>query len=103
MNPMPTDIGQMAGLSFVQAGVNLATNCFILCCCFLHFLLGSLVVGGYTACGIPFVRLTNGNGNGIPVNGIPFNGIPFPFVSVKKNLPTSVNFRYHLKNLGGFR
>ena len=42
-----------------------------------------LMVGGYTACRIPLVQSANGNGN----------GIPFSFVSVKKNLPSSVNFR----------
>ena len=37
------------------------------------------------------MQSANGNGNRIPVNGFPFNGVLFPFVSVKKNLPTSVN------------
>ena len=44
MNPTPTDAGQMSGLSFVQAGDDLATNYFICCSCFLHFMLRSLVV-----------------------------------------------------------
>ena len=53
-------------------------------------------LGGYTACGIPFVRLTNGNGNGngIPLNGIPFNRIPFPFVFVKKIFESSVSVHF---------
>ena len=47
---------------------------------------GYSCLGGYTACGIPFVRSANGNGNEIPLNGILFNGIPFPFVSDRKSV-----------------
>ena len=51
---------------------------------------------GYTVCGILLVLSANGNGNELPLNGIlfyriPFNRILFPFVSVKPNLPASVN------------
>ena len=74
------------------------------------------VLRGYMACGIPLIRSANGKGNGIPLNGILFNeipfvlngilfpfngipflfnGIPFPFISVKPNLPASVNSRQH--------
>ena len=52
------------------------------------------IVGGYTACGIPFVRSANGNGNGIPLKQNSINGIPFPFVSVKQIFESSVSVRF---------
>ena len=63
---------------------------YILGCLFSILCCAHLSIGGYTACGIPLVRSANRNGNGIRVNGISFNGIPFPFISVKKNLTSSL-------------
>ena len=53
---------------------------------------GDHQVGGYTACGILLVWSANRNRNEIPVNRILLNRIPFLFISVKKILPTSINF-----------
>ena len=52
-------------------------------------------VGGYTACGIPLVQSANRNRNRIPLNGILFNAIPFPFISIKKNIESSVFVHFH--------
>ena len=52
-------------------------------------------LGGYITCRILLVRSTNGNGNRILSNRILFYRTTLHFVSIKPDLPASVNCQQH--------